>query len=76
MNIEEKIKAKLDELECALNAQEHLKNPHEFTTQIASFSIYIHLMKDEDRDYLNCARYALEEEMEWRSLGWQIDYGR
>lgn len=68
MTIEEKIQDKLNQLERSLNAQEHLTNPTEFATQIASFSIYIHLMKDEDRDYLNYARYALEEEMEWRSL--------
>jgi hypothetical protein len=69
MKIEEIIQDKLNKLERLLNAQEHLTNPTEFATQIASFSIYIHLMKDEDRDYLNYARYALEEEMEWRSVG-------
>jgi len=69
MKIEEIIQDKLNQLERSLNAQEHLTNPTEFATQIASFGIYIHLMKDEDRDYLNYARYALEEEMEWRSLG-------
>ena len=68
MTTEEKIKTKLDQLEHALNAQEHLTNPTEFATQIASFSIYIHLMKDEDRDYLHYARYALEEEIEWRTI--------
>jgi len=68
MKIEEIIQDKLNQLERSLNAQKHLKNPHEFATQIASFSIYIHLMKDEDRDYLNYARFALEEEMEWRTV--------
>jgi hypothetical protein len=68
MNIEEKIKAKLDQLERSLNAQEHLTNPAAFEQQLASFGIYFHLMKDEDRDYLNCARYALDEQMEWRTV--------
>jgi hypothetical protein len=69
MKIEEKIKAKLDQLERSLNAQEHISNPAYFEQQLASFSIYFHLMKDEDRDYLHYARYALEEQMEWRSVG-------
>jgi len=68
MNIEEKIKAKLDQLEHSLNAQEHLTNPADFEQQLASFSIYFHLMKDEDRDYLHYARYALEKQMEWRTV--------
>jgi len=68
MKIEEIIQDKLNQLERSLNAQEHLSCPTDFATQIASFGIYIHLMKDEDRDYLNCALYALEEQMEWRSL--------
>jgi sRNA-binding regulator protein Hfq len=68
MKIEEIIQDKLNRLERSLSAQAHLTNPTEFATQIASFSIYIHLMKNEDRDYLNCASYALEEEMEWLSL--------
>jgi hypothetical protein len=68
MKIEEKIKAKLDQLERSLNAQEHLTNPADFEQQLASFSIYFHLMKDEDRDYLQYARYAFEEQIEWRTV--------
>jgi hypothetical protein len=68
MKIEEKIKAKLDQLERSLNAQEHLTNPADFEQQLASFSIYVHLMKDQDRDYLHYARYALEEQIEWRTI--------
>lgn len=68
MTIEEKIQDKLNQLERSLNAQKHLTNPAEFAEQLASFSNYYHLMKDQDRDYLNYARHALEEEMEWRSL--------
>jgi len=45
MKIEEIIQDKLNQLERSLNAQEHLTNPTEFATQIASFGIYIHLIE-------------------------------
>jgi hypothetical protein len=34
--------------------------------QINTLSMYFHLMSDDDKDYLNCARIAMEEQIEWR----------
>ena len=46
--------------------QDHINTPIEFLTQLASLSKYFHLMSDEDRDYVNCAKEALEDQIEWR----------
>lgn len=66
MSVKELIDTKLNRLERSLLNQEHLKNPAEFLGQLASLSKYFHLMSEDDRDYLHCAKEAFEEQVEWR----------
>ena len=60
------INDKLNQLEQSLLNQDHLNNPIEFLIQLVSLSKYFHLMSDEDRDYVNCAKEALEDQIEWK----------
>ena len=66
MSIQEKIKLKLDDLEQSLINGKHLTEPLQVEMQLSSLSIYFHLMTDSDRDYVNCARTALEDNIEWK----------
>ena len=66
MTTKDIINDKLNHLEQSLLNQDHLNNPIEFLTQLASLSKYFHLMSDEDRDYIHCAKTALEDQIEWR----------
>ena len=66
MTTKDTINDKLNQLEQSLLNQDHLNNPIEFLIQLVSLSKYFHLMSDEDRDYVNCAKEALEDQIEWR----------
>ena len=66
MNTKDLINNKLDQLQQSLLNQEHLNNPTKFLNQLASLLKYFHLMSDEDRDYIYCAKIALEDQIEWK----------
>lgn len=66
MTTKKLINEKLNQLEQSLLRQIHLTNPTEFEVQLASLSKYFHLMSDEDRSYINCAKIALEDQIEWK----------
>jgi len=66
MTTKDIINDKLNQLEQSLIDQDHLNNPMEFLTQLESLLKYFHLMSDEDRDYIHCAKTALEDQIEWK----------
>lgn len=66
MTTQDKINEELDKLETMLISQQHLTSPGTVGVQLEVLSMYFHLMSDEDRDYVNCARIALEDKIEWR----------
>ena len=66
MTTKEKINDELDKLESMLTSQQHIKSPVRVGVHLDTLSMYFHLMNDEDRDYVNCARIALEDKIEWR----------
>jgi len=63
---QDKINEALDKLETMLTSQQHLTSPETVGAQLEVLTMYFHLMSDEDRDYVNCARIALEDKIEWR----------
>ena len=67
MTTKDIINDKLNQLEQSLIDQDHLNNPMEFLTQLESLLKYFHLMSDEDRDYIHCAKTALEDQIEWKA---------
>jgi Ethanolamine utilization protein EutJ (predicted chaperonin) len=62
----EKINEELDKLETMLTSQQHITSPETVGAHLGVLSMYFHLMDDDDKDYLNCARIAMEEQIEWR----------
>lgn len=66
MTTQEKINEQLDKLEIAFTSQQHISSPETVGAQLEVLSMYFHVMNDEDRDYVNCARVALEDKIEWR----------
>ena len=66
MTTQDKINEQLDKLETMLTSQQHLTSPETVGAQLETLSIYFHLMSDGDRDYVKCARIALEDKVEWR----------
>jgi len=65
MTIRQKIEQRLDALEAALKQQEHISEPDKVLEIIASISKFWSVLDDEDRDYVNAARYALEDKLPW-----------
>ncbi|KIN75683.1 hypothetical protein [Sulfitobacter mediterraneus] len=65
MKIHDKIERRLDALEFALKNQEHISEPDKVLEIIASITKFWTVLGDEDRDYVNAARFALEEQRPW-----------
>ena len=65
MTIHDKIEHWLDALEAALKQQEHISEPDKVLEIIASITKFWSVLSDDDRDYVNAARYALEEKLPW-----------
>ena len=66
MTTQDKINEALDKLETMLTSQQHLTSPETVGVQLEALSMYFHLMNDEDRDYVKCARIALDDKIEWK----------
>lgn len=65
--IREKIKNNLDALEDAMRDQRHLEEDGIVAVLIliAACSKYWRVLTDDDRDWLNAVRYAVEEQKRW-----------
>lgn len=61
-----KINAKLDLLEQSLKEQKHLSDPAFVFGLIDSISVYWSVLNEEDREYVQFAHHALEEQFEWK----------
>lgn len=69
MNVRMKIQTRLDALEAQLKAGEHLRSAEGMIavlTIISTVSKFWRAMTDEERDFVNAARIALEDELEWK----------
>lgn len=69
MTVQTKIAKRLDALENALRAGEHLKSAEGVLYTlllIHHVSKFWRVLTDEERDFVNAARFAVEEEHEWR----------
>lgn len=62
-----KLNAKLDLLEQSLKDQRHISDPAFVFGLIDSISIYWSVLDEEDREYVQFAHHALEEQFEWRT---------
>jgi hypothetical protein len=69
MSIKEKIKVRLDELEFALASGHHLKSAEGVVVVldlISSIAKFASILSDEERDFINAAKMAVADKMEWK----------
>jgi len=65
--IRAKIEARLDALEHALLRQDHLaEDPDAVLEILASVSKFYSALSEEQRDFIQAARWAISEKKEWR----------
>ena len=65
--VREKVKNNFDALEDAMKAQKHLGEDTivEVLMLIAACSKYFRILDDEHRDFLNAAKFSVEEQKRW-----------
>ena len=69
MNVQDKIQTRLDRLEALLKAGEHLKSAEgviAVLTTVGQVSKFWRAMTDEDRDFINAAKLAVEDGIVWK----------
>jgi hypothetical protein len=67
--IREKIEARLDALEDSLIRQDHLAEDPDAVLQIlASVSKFYSALSEEQRDFIQAARWAISEKKEWATV--------
>jgi hypothetical protein len=65
-NLREKIRLRMDEIQSMMESNDHLTDPDKVTEVIGSVSKFWSALNEEDRDYIHCARYAIENKSEWK----------
>ena len=61
----DKIEERMDQLQAMMESQEHIENPYKVLNHIASITKFWSVLSDEDKDYIDSAKYAAEGKMEW-----------
>jgi hypothetical protein len=67
VNLLEKIETRLNHLEELLKGQAHIDRPEYVNDVIISISKFWSTLKEEDRDYVQAAQYALENKVVWKT---------
>ena len=63
--VQQKIKVRMDQLQAWMESNYHIEHPEEVEEHIQTVSKFWSALSEEDRDYIQGARYAIEEKMEW-----------
>jgi len=63
--IKERINERMNTLQAMMEGQVHVSDPARVEAQIAAISPYWAHLSDEDKDYMHCARWAVEKQEEW-----------
>ena len=66
MSLRDKIKTRMDGIQEMMESNVHLENPIKVEEAIAGVSKFWSALSEEDRDYIHGARFAIEEEIEWK----------
>lgn len=61
-----KINLRLDKLESLLTNQQHLNNSEEALLLIDDVVKFWSVLEEDQKDFLDCARYAVEKQIEWK----------
>jgi len=67
MNMRNKLKLRMDELQRCMEKNEHLSNLSKVEEVIDSVNFAFHVLSEEDREYIQMAQVALEDKLEWGS---------
>ncbi len=62
MGVREKIKTRMDEIQELMEAN----NREGIEEKISNVAKFWSVLSEEDRDYLNAVRFALEEDLPWK----------
>jgi hypothetical protein len=65
-DITERINGRMDVLQRMMENNQHLSSSSEVIDQIASITPYWSIMSEEDREYIQVARVAIEDQLEWK----------
>lgn len=65
-NLNEKIKLRLDEIEDLMNRNQHLMVPEDLEEKVSNVSKFWSALSEEDRDFIDGVRWAIEEKVKWK----------
>lgn len=63
--LRDKIKQRMDILQMWMEENYHMRRPEVVEEHIQTITKFWSALNDEDKDYIEGARYAIEEQMEW-----------
>lgn len=64
--LRKKIELRLDEIEDLMNSNSHLTNPEELDEKVSNVSKFWSVLSEEDRDFIQGVRWAVEEKVKWK----------
>ena len=64
-DLKTKINNRMDHLQKCMEGQAHIDRPEYVNDVIESVSKFWSVLSDEDKDYIHCARDALENKTDW-----------
>lgn len=64
-DLQAKINKRMDHLQSLMEANAHLDRPEYVIDVIYSVSKFWSVLSDEDKDYIHCSKYAIEEKSKW-----------
>ena len=64
-DLKTKINNRMDHLQVLMEGQAHIDRPEYVNDVIESVSKFWSVLSDEDKDYIHCARDALENKTDW-----------
>ncbi len=65
--IRQRIEERLNLLESMLSSQMHVSDPSEVLDALASVSKFYSVLSEEQREFVHAARWAIEEQKEWKT---------
>ena len=67
MKLREKINTRMDELQAMMDNNVHLTDPLTVAMQAESVSRFWSVLDEEDKDYIQAAQHAVEDQLPWGS---------
>jgi hypothetical protein len=67
MNLRTKLKLRMDELQRCMENNDHLTQRDYVEEVIDKVNYAFHVLSEEDREYIQMAQVAVEEQLEWGS---------